>query len=777
MVVGCVAASLLFVTRQKGDSPPPSAPSAFSAAGESEYHTLPKTVTGAATIAGWTPLGLSGGGAMFAPAISPADPRRMMINCDMGAAYRSENGGQTWSMIPYAQLRSNTQCKPGFHPTNADIIFAASGGEGLKESQDSGLTWKPVGKGLPNDLQGEIALHPMNPSFMLVGAGEIVYRSADAGLNWSKCEGPHGTILGFHFDQTTPASPGMCFAATAEGIWRSDDGGKSWEEKTAGLPWRELLAFVGGSNAKESHLYCSVPRKEQNDAFIGGIYESTDHGELWKPVIGNGLNLETKAFDEYADGPVANYHRLFTSNVKPSTVYAFNSNTGIPPPHHASCYKSEDGGRTWKATFQADPRYPGRNVERDYVVVNDGQFYQEVPLGIAGNPNDPNLLLTVTTGQCFITRNGGKSWELGHTYPATVPADGNPKEWMNNGLVVTSTWNYYIDPFQPNRHYICYTDSGFARSLNAGKTWSWWTLKGRAPWRNTCYQLAFDPEEKGRIWGAFSEVHDIPNGNIIEGRHKASGPGGVCVSADYGETWEASSKGLPKAPCTSVVVDPKSQKESRVLYAGVFGGGVFRSEDGGKSWESRSEGLGSETNRRVNRVLLHPDGTLFASVTGLKSNGRFQAEGVGLYRSRDQGKTWEEINRSQPLLWPKDFTVDFKDSHILYLSAADADDQEQGGLYRSADGGATWKRLAREGPQHFGAYLSPFHAGWIYMTLTEDAPGAGLWLSKDNGQTWKPMAGLPFNNAQRVAFDPKDAKTIYVTTFGGSVWKGPAEEP
>ena len=61
------------------------------------------------------------------------------------------------------------------------------------------------------------------------------------------------------------------------------------------------------------------------------------------------------------------------------------------------------------------------------------------------------------------------------------------------------------------------------------------------------------------------------------------------------------------------------------------------------------------------------------------------------------------------------------------------------------------------------------------MTLTEGAPDAGLWLSKDDGQTWKAMS-LPFANAQRVSFDPADASRIYVTTFGGSVWRGPAAE-
>jgi len=113
---------------------------------------------------------------------------------------------------------------------------------------------------------------------------------------------------------------------------------------------------------------------------------------------------------------------------------------------------------------------------------------------------------------------------------------------------------------------------------------------------------------------------------------------------------------------------------------------------------------------------------------------------------------------------------------VIYLGACDGDGRQQGGLYRTTDGGATWTRLARKGPEHFSAFLHPKHPGWIYMTLTEGAPGAGLWLSKDNGSTWSALAGLPFANAQRVTFDPADESVIYVPTFGGSVWRGPASE-
>ncbi len=61
------------------------------------------------------------------------------------------------------------------------------------------------------------------------------------------------------------------------------------------------------------------------------------------------------------------------------------------------------------------------------------------------------------------------------------------------------------------------------------------------------------------------------------------------------------------------------------------------------------------------------------------------------------------------------------------------------------------------------------------MCLTEGAPEAGLWLSKDGGETWEPFEEVPFRNIQRVSFDPNDDSIIYLCTFGGSVWRGPAE--
>src|ERR1051326_360355 len=223
----------------------------------------------------WEPVGLSGGGAMFSPAIAPADPNLMMLNCNMGAAYLSEDGGRNWRMIHHAQLRSDTGCRPAFHPTDAHVIYASSGGR-LRVSRDRGKTFTSIGN-LKESLQGEIAINPADPKLMLAGtrAGKC-WLSRDAGVTWTACNGPQGEVIGFHFAQTRGAR--VLFAATQKGIWRSDDAGEMWTEKTAGWPWKELQGFAGGSDAEQNRvmLYCSIRSKAENGGFAGGIYRSAD---------------------------------------------------------------------------------------------------------------------------------------------------------------------------------------------------------------------------------------------------------------------------------------------------------------------------------------------------------------------------------------------------------------------------------------------------------------------------------------------------------------------
>ena len=154
---------------------------------------------------------------MFAPAISPANPDLMMLNCDMSAAYISEDGGHNWRMIHQAQLRSDTACRPAFHPTDSKTIFASASGR-LKISHDLGKTFRPIGN-LPESLDGEIAINPSNPKLMLAGTRNgHCWLSHDEGNNWMLCLGPTGEVIGFHFDRTRQGR--TLFATTRQGVWR-----------------------------------------------------------------------------------------------------------------------------------------------------------------------------------------------------------------------------------------------------------------------------------------------------------------------------------------------------------------------------------------------------------------------------------------------------------------------------------------------------------------------------------------------------------------------------
>jgi len=714
----------------------------------------------------WTSLGLGGGGAMFTPAISPVDPGRILLNCDMSGSYRSTDGGRSWELIHYRQLTSSTTVSPAWHPVDPDVAFAANGWTGtLRTTRDGGHTWNEVKTG-PTGVTA-IAIDPGHPELMLVGTRRGIFRSSDAGTTWKHAGLVRGRVLGLHFDQTSPVESRVGFAATNQGLLRSDDAGATWRELEATPGPGAILAFAGGSNKQSQTcaLYCSVESRQSGNEMTGGIYRSDDRGASWTRAMGKGIDLTSERWED-DPGRSARYEFVLTTNLHPDRVYAARGSAG-------RVFRSDDQGKTWRNTLFQKMNSAEFNVGPNYLIDEPGGGGDTIS-GFGINPGDPDHVIVGDWMNCYITRDGGKTWTAAHTRSAEEPGRrGKAMRWIDTGLVVTTVWQYYLDPFEPERHYIAYTDIGFARSTDAGKTWYWQT--GR-PLRNTTYDLAFDPETPGKIWGAFADLHDIPNNNVISGHHySARAGGGVGVSTDFAATWRDSSEGLPKKPITSVIVDPRSPKANRTLYASAFEEGVYKSVDGGQHWVKTSSGLGAPAvNMRTCRLILHRDGTLFCLVTALKKDGRYVASGPGLYRSTDGGKSWEWINRSCPLLWPKDYDVDPRDSRVAYLGAADADNA-QGGLYKTADGGAHWSRIARKGPQCFGATICPRKPDWVYLCLTEDAPDCGLWLSKDAGKTWIALDALPFRNAQRVAFDPKDDSVIYVSTFGASVWRGPAD--
>jgi photosystem II stability/assembly factor-like uncharacterized protein len=280
----------------------------------------------------------------------------------------------------------------------------------------------------------------------------------------------------------------------------------------------------------------------------------------------------------------------------------------------------------------------------------------------------------------------------------------------------------------------------------------------------------------GVFWGAFSDMHDIPTWRYAQGPGKSGG--GIGRSTDHCKSWTLQNRGMPRAPCTAICLDPTSPKDARVLYAGVYGHGVFKSTDGGASWQDKSTGIDPPGNRQVYAVRRWKDGTLYCTVAA-RRKGAGAADNMtgGLFMSTDAAETWTRIS-NDAMYRCVEFDVDPTDKNIIYVAAMDGLGHK-GGVYRTTDGGKTWDNPKIDYDKRISDYIEgmtvtihPRMRNVIYFC----AHTHGMFLSKDSGKTWSaaaPVQSPPFMKVHRFFWDPQDPKTVYVATFGGGIWRGP----
>jgi hypothetical protein len=333
--------------------------------------------------------------------------------------------------------------------------------------------------------------------------------------------------------------------------------------------------------------------------------------------------------------------------------------------YHSGVYRSKDTGATWEhiyyyaqsnfsQTMKANANVSGGWVDWDIGWGSRGPARVLDPTapdnrgGFAVCESNPDIAMFTNKMMIYVTTKGRAAtaadrsvWvqKYAKQEPELDPVTGNPvlvdlpsgQRWSSIELGVTTTWNYHVHPIDPNRHYICYTDVGLARSEDDGKSWCYSPPKQRRPKSNgamkppksynTIYQLAFDPADPKRIWAAASDQHNIPYKNWLRLRYG----GGVARSDDYGATWQDASGNLPYTnfddappPVVSILLDPNSQPKRGRLWASVFGYGVYYSDNDGGTWVDRSSGLPT-TNRNTYRLHLHDDGTLFCAITATRN--------------------------------------------------------------------------------------------------------------------------------------------------------------
>ena len=714
----------------------------------------------------WRIIGPGGGGTMIDPTISPHDPKIVVEHCDMTGAYITLDGAQSWRMF---NLRSvvNTLA---FDPRNPAVIYA--GNEALWRSQDTGRTWSMLfpdpAMNTVEHQNGDHSEYTLTTSDTSYPAGRVIsgiviedrdnprmwilfdagrgatssflYVSKDRGASWTKAmEFPAERILAMEAEQDA-----LLVVGNRE-VHRLADG--KWTTLAA-VPAGIDRASAGRADGR-TYIYATTRR--------GVIHVSEDGGASWR----------------VAQSPASGRFQAIATSAKNARV-AYAGFRGMKMGEGAGAAfngvsKTIDGGRNWTVVFKESNR-PAENLKPSWIEsrAQEGgeDVFPDAPWSLGVAPTDPDTCYATDLFRTYRTLDGGKSW-------ATVNSvQVSDTTWTTRGLDVTTNYGVHFDPFDAKHMIISYTDIGAFQSYDGGASWTSATQGVPMNWRNTTYWVVFDPQVKGRLWGAFSGVHDLPRPKMWRHRDPKTFVGGVGISTDGGKTWKPSNQGMPSTSVTHILLDPKSPAGARTLYACGFGRGVYRSTDGGQSWTLKNQGIEGDAPFAW-RLTRADNGTLYL-IVARRSDGDLGQGGDGaLYRSRDGAEHWERVALPENVNGPVGLTLDPRDNRRMYLAAwgqGRADVDLGGGVYLTTDSGATWKPIFQQSQHVYDVTVDRRNPQVIYACGFD----AAAWRSSDAGVTWTRMRGYTFKWGHRVVMDPVDPTQIYITTYGGSVWHGPA---
>ena len=696
----------------------------------------------------WRVLGPGGGGAQFIPTISPHDSGHVLAACDMTGSYITEDGGARWRMFNLGGVTRFFE----WDPNDPKVIYA--GNIGLFRSTDGGKAWRLIYpapgqvsgldmaddhadtailvNGAPAGRVAALAVEPGNGKRLYAGVGRTLRMSEDGGATW-RVEREFATAV-----RRVWATGGAVYAALDRSVAIREKGTwtegaampASWVDITAGPPVFYAVWGAGGA-------------------------VSEDSGRTWR-----GFELP------WAKGRL---HAVATSLHHSDTAYVSYDRLQLDWRSWFGVARSRDRGRTWQLVWKEAGSVPGRgadNIRDAWVTARFGAGWGEQPLNLAVAPDNPELCYATDLGRTLRTADGGAHWEAVYARPTG-------QAWTSTGLDVTTSYGVHFDPFDHRRMFITYTDIGAFRSEDGGNSWVSATEGVPGPWVNTTYWMVFDPEVRGRVWAVASGTHDLPRPKMWRSTPVSRYRGGVIRSDDGGKTWRKSAEGMPETAATHILVDVKSPKAQRTLYVAAFGKGVYKSADGGATWTLKNSGIAGEEPFAW-RLAQDRNGGLYAVIARRSEDGSIGNAGDGaLYFSSDRAEHWTRVKLPEGVNGPNSLTVDPQDARRLYLSAwrrSGAGPKGGGGIYLSTDGGTTWSNVLDKDQHIYDVTADPREARTLYACGFESS----AWRSTDQGRTWQRIKGYNFKWGHRVIADPADAAMIFITTFGGSVWHGPA---
>ena len=663
----------------------------------------------------------------------------LMKTTDNGASFRSLTDSQNVSSMGAVAVA----------PSDPKVIWLGSGeandrnssgwGRGVYRSTDAGSSWTHAG--LPDSKTiARIVVHPKDPATAWVAAmGDLwqpggergCYKTTDAGKTWTaslKGAAPDDKILGcgdlaidpqnpdtvyatLYARQRTPwsfaAGPDATGGRDAGGIYRTTNGGASWTKLTKGLPSRIGRIGLSVFPKNPKIVYAIVESSDGGTASIfevnskaGGIFRSEDGGESWTRQ--NALNPRPFYFSQI---------RVHPENDKKVYVIAF------------AMHVSDDGGRTFRedrakkvhSDFHAlafDPKNPERMLLGTdgglYMSYDDAANFQHLntmPLG-------EYYRINVDDSRPFYRICGGLQDNLNWVGPsATMTNDGiQNADWTN----IQGGDGFYcvFDEAEPQ---IIYTESqsGFVHKFDLRSG----AITGLRP----------EPAE-GQAAFRFHWNSPLVGSRAKDGKLYLGGNRVFELSAE-GERWKAMSPDLtmrdPDKTTTTGsgaetygVVYALADSPSRpgMLWAGTDDGKVWVGHNGGEQWTDVTAGLPAAAKGQwVARVEPghHDDKVAYLAVSAFRSGNYAPL----VYRTGDQGKTWQSIADGLP-----------KDEPV---------------------------RVVKE---------DPFNADLLYVG-TE----FGLYASLDRGKTWTKFGGLPTVPVDDILVHPRE-RDLVIATHGRSLY-------
>lgn len=735
----------------------------------------------------WRVLGPGGGGAQFNPTISSVDPNLVLVNCDMTGSYISIDGGDSWRMF---NLRGVTRFFV-LDPIDSNIIYAAN--DALYRSSDKGKSWeliyprpadvtKVVISGdhadeqilshnrVPASIEA-LAIDPVDSKslFAVLSIEKMgrLYRSKDGAKTWQMVGdvAPGGGAI--YIDPDSPKNNRTVYIAGANSVSVLENGALQRQPGPAGVrQFLDIAAGFPGGGKKPVFYAVSGMNWRGGNTGVTGLFISVDGGAGWQTIPVDFLSSAPKGTARLELRAVG------TSLNHPQTAYlSFRDHTdGLAASERSlGVAKTVDMGKTWQMVWRDTETTAAANVDDSWLTARYGPDWGENPFGLGVSPVNPDLCFGTDFGRTMRTRDGGKTWQ--GVYAHRLEDGGT----TTTGLDVLTTFGVVFDPFDLDHWFVTFADLGLFESRKSGKWWKEATSRGVPhEWENSAYWAVFDPEVKGRIWAVVGNTHDLPRPKMWRAHGVKGFAGGVVISEDGGGSWKPSVEGMEPTAATHILLDPKSPANARTLYVCGFGKGVYKSTDDGQHWVLKNAGI-EGTEPFAWRLIPDSKGQLYLLIARRSDDGSIGTPLDGaLYRSSDGAEHWEKLALPSGTNAPNGLAVDPSDDARLYLAAwgrRNPSGDTGGGIFISTDAGKTWKNVVDKYQHVFDVTADPRKPRVLYATGFESS----VLKSVDRGETWTRLSGFNFKWGQRVIPDPKDPAKIYVCTYGGSVWHGPAD--